>query len=52
MVLTLITHKESSEVEILSFYSLLYFQFQNCVNASCDKKKVAKGNFIHPESCE
>ena len=42
MVLTwlLITHKESSEVEIFAFYFLLSFQFQNCINASCGKKKT------------
>ena len=53
MVLALITHKESSEVEIFAFYCLLYFQFQNCINASCGQKKnVPKENFIHLESCE
>ena len=42
MVLALSTHKESSEVEILAFYFLLYFQFQNCINASCGKKRLPK----------
>ena len=50
--LTLITHKESSEMENFAFYFLLT-NFQSIISMNLGAKKtVHKSNLIHLEICD